>query len=55
MTFNGLKLEYALEGTTHFVAWKIYVEVVLDDNGLLEYIKTNVAKPQESDAQGLTQ
>ena len=31
------------------------MEVVFDDNGLLEYIKTYVAKPQASDAQNLAQ
>ena len=29
------------------------MEAVLDDNGFLEYIKIDVAKPQESDAQTL--
>jgi len=42
-----------LEGTSNFVAWKDHIEAVLDDNGLLEYIKTNVAKPQAFDAQNL--
>jgi len=45
MAFNGLRLEYALEGTSNFFAWKECMEVVLDDNGLLEYIKRDVAKP----------
>ena len=49
MTINGLRLEYALEGTSNFVAWKDHMVVVLDENGLLEYIKTNVAKPPESE------
>lgn len=31
------------------------MEVVLDENGLLEYIKTYVAKPQACDAQNLSQ
>ena len=50
MAFNGIKLEYAMEGTSNFVSWKDHMEVVLDDNGLVEYIKSYVAKPQASDA-----
>ena len=55
MAFNGLNLEYALEGSLNYVAWKDCMEAILDENGMLEYIKTNVAKPQESDAQNLAQ
>ena len=55
MIFNGLSLEYALEGSSIFIAWKDLMEAMLDDNGLLEYIKTDVAKPQTSDAQNLAQ
>ena len=53
MTFNGLRIEYALEGSSNFTAWEDHMEAVLDDNGLLEYIKTHVAKPQASDARNL--
>jgi len=31
------------------------MEVVLNDNGLLEYTKTDIAKPSTSDAQQLAQ
>ena len=44
MAFNGLRLEYALEGTSNFVAWKDRMEEVLDDNIFLEYFKTNIPK-----------
>ena len=44
MNFNGLRLEYALEGTSNFIVWKDRMEAVLDENGLLEYIKTYVVK-----------
>lgn len=54
MDFNGLRLKYALEGTSNFVAWKNCREVLLDDHGL-EYIMKNVAKTQEYDAQNLSQ
>jgi len=31
MDFNGLRLEYALEGTSSFVSWKDHMEAVLDE------------------------
>lgn len=55
MTFNELKLEYALKDTSNFVAWKDRMEAVLDNNGFLEYIKIDVAKPSEVDAQNHAQ
>lgn len=55
MTFNGLSLEYALEGISNFINWKDHMEEVFDDNGLLEYIKRDVTKPTESNAQNLAQ
>ena len=39
MSFNGLRLEYALEGSSHYIAWKDKMEAVLDDNGLKEFIE----------------
>lgn len=36
-----------------FVEWNIIMEAKLEDNGLLEYIKTYVAKIIASDAQDL--
>lgn len=30
------------------------MEAVLDENGLLEYVQTNIAKPESVDAQNLT-
>lgn len=50
-----LRLEYALEDTINFVSWTDHMEAVLDDNGLLEYIKSDVEKPQASDSQNLAQ
>jgi len=55
MGFNGLRLEFSLEGTSNFFVWKNNMEAVLDDNGSLEYIKTDVAKSQAFDAQNLNQ
>ena len=55
MTFNGLRLEYSLEGNSNFIDCKDCMEEVFDDNGLLEYIKRDVTKPVEFDAQNLAQ
>ena len=45
MDFNGLWLEYALEGRSNYIAWKDRMEVVLEDNGLKEFIDNDVPKP----------
>ena len=55
MIFNELRLEYALEGKYNFITWKDRKEVVLDDNGLLEYFKKKIATTQASYAQNLAQ
>ena len=48
MSFNGLRLEYALEGSLNYIAWKDRMEVVLDDNGLKEFIHAEVPKPTDA-------
>ena len=50
-----MRLEYALEGTSNFYAWKGRMEFVLDDNGLLEYTQTSIPKPVALYAQQLAQ
>jgi len=45
MSFNELRLEYALEGNLNYIAWKDRMEVVLDDNGLNDFIEAEVPKP----------
>jgi hypothetical protein len=44
MSFNGLRLEYALEGSSNYIAWKDRMEAVLEDNGLKDYIDKDVLK-----------
>jgi hypothetical protein len=44
MAFNGLMLEYALEGRSNYIAWKDRMEAVLEDNGLKEFIDKDVPK-----------
>ena len=53
MSFNGLRVDYALEDNSNFIAWKDRMEAVLDDNGLLEYIKIDIPKPGSIDSKNL--
>ena len=50
MSFNGLRLEYDLDGSLNYIAWKDRMEVVLEDNGLKEFIDRDIPKPGSSDA-----
>jgi hypothetical protein len=49
MSFNGLRLEYALEGSSNYIAWKERMEAVLEDNGLKGYIDADVPKLDATD------
>ena len=49
ISFNGLRLEYALEGSLNYIAWKDKMEAVLDYNGLKEFIDAEIPKPTSSD------
>ena len=53
MSFNGLLLEYALEGSSNYISWKDRMEAVLDDNGLKEFIDAKIPKPASSDVVAL--
>ena len=50
MSFNGLRLEYAFEDSSNYIAWKDRMEAVLDDNGLKEFIDAEIPKPASSNA-----
>ena len=50
MSFNRLRLEYALDGSLNYIAWKDRMEAVLDDNGLKEFIDADIPKLGSSDA-----
>ena len=49
MDFNGLRLEYALKGNSNYISWRDRMEVVLEDNGLKEFIDNDVPKPAVTD------
>ena len=44
MSFNGLRLEYALESNSNYISWKDMMEAVLEDNVLKGYIDADVPK-----------
>jgi len=45
MAFSSLRLEYALGGSSNYIAWKDCMEAVFEDNGLKEFIDQEVLKP----------
>ena len=45
MYFNGLRLEYELDGNSNYIACKYRMEAVLEDNGLKEFIDNDIPKP----------
>ena len=44
MVFYDLRLEYALEGSSNYIAWKDHMEAVLEDNGLKDFIDQEIPK-----------
>jgi hypothetical protein len=53
MDFNGLRLDYEIEGSLNYIAWKDGMEEVLEDNGLKEFIDKDVPKPDVADTANL--
>ena len=53
MAFNGLILEYALKGSSNYIAWKDRMEAVPEDNGFKGYIDVDVPKPDVTDTANL--
>eukprot|EP00253_Pinus_taeda_P020292 PITA_20292 len=53
MSFYGLRLEYALEGSSNYIAWKDRMEAVLKYNELKEFVDHDIPKPPTSDAKDL--
>ena len=51
MSFNGLRLEYALEGNSNYIEWKDRMKGVLEENGLKEFIDNDIPQPATIDAQ----
>ena len=55
MAFYGLRLEYALEGSSNYIAYKDRMEAVLEDNGLKDCIDQEIPKPGSTNAQELAE
>ena len=55
MVFYGLRLEYALEGSSNYIAWKDRKEAVLEDNGLKEFIDQEIPKLASTNAQEMAE
>ena len=53
MVFYGLRLKYALEGDANYITWKDRMEVVLEENGLMDFIDQEIPKPVSTNAQDL--
>lgn len=53
MSFYGLRLEYALEGSSNYIAWKDRMEEMLGDNGLKEFVDHDIIKPPKFDVKDL--
>ena len=52
MSFYGLRLEYALDGSSNHISWKDRMDEVLEDNRLKELIDNDIPKPPVSSATG---
>ena len=44
MYFCGLKLEYALEGSSNYIAWKDNMEAVLEENRLTKFLDSDISQ-----------
>ena len=44
MSFYGLRLKYALDGSSNCISWNEMIEVVLEANGLKEFIDKDIPK-----------
>ena len=53
MSFSGLRLEYALEFNSNYIAWKARMEAVLEENILKEFIGNDIPKPAAANSQNL--
>ena len=55
MSFYGLRLEYALDGSSNYITWKDMMEAVLEDNRLKASIDNDIPKPPITNAQDLAE
>jgi len=55
MSFYGLRLEYALEGSSNYISLKDGMEAMFENNRLKELIYKYIPKPPTTDAQDPTE
>jgi len=55
MPFYRLRLEYALEGSSNYIAWKGKMEAMFEENGLKEFINKDIPKPRTTNDEDLTE
>ena len=55
MVFYGLRHKYALEGNLNYIAWNGRMEVVLEEDGLKDFINQEIPKPTAANAQELVE
>eukprot|EP00253_Pinus_taeda_P004045 PITA_04045 len=55
MAFNGLRIEYALDGSSNYITWKDRMEAILEDNDLKEFINQEIQKPTSTNVQELAE
>lgn len=53
MVFHWLRLEYALEGKSNFIASRERIEAMLEDTGLKEFFEQAISNPVATDAKNL--
>jgi len=53
MSFYGLRLEYTLEGSLNYIAWKDRMEAMLEDNRQKDFIYHDIPKPPTSNTKDL--
>jgi len=55
MAFYGLRLEYDLASSLNFISWMDKMEVVLEDNGLKEFVDQETPKPMALNTHNLVE
>lgn len=48
MSFQGLREDHCLEGASNLRWWKEWIPVVLEDNGVIEFVKNQIVPPQDA-------
>jgi len=55
MAFNSLRLKYALDGSSNYIAWKDHIETVLEKKCLKDFIDQEVPKLAVTNTQELVE